>query len=91
MKKVFNVYCDPGHAWLKVSFSDLRAVGMHPGQFSGYSYLSDDAIFLEEDCDLPAFAKAYVAVTGHAPTFREHVSRSRASRIRGYDRNTRTV
>lgn len=91
MKKVFNVYCDPGHAWLKVSFADLRAIGMHSGKFSNYSYLSDNAIYLEEDCDLPLFVKAYEAWTGNAPTFREHVSRSRASRIRGYALNTRTV
>lgn len=60
---------DPGRAWLKVDLADLahlRATYPDSPRFSAYSYADRRAVYLEEDCDSPAFlvwcAKNGVAV-----------------------------
>jgi len=50
-------YTDPGHGWLKVRKADVDALGV---RVSGYSYISPKGsyLYLEEDCDAPAFLRA---------------------------------
>ena len=50
-----NFYTDPGHGWLEVSKTLIRALGVKP---SAYSYQRDDMAYLEEDCDAYAFMEA---------------------------------
>lgn len=69
----FTFYCDPGHAWLRVSLRDLEATGLKPGDFTQYSYISPSAIFLEEDCDATKFLAAYEAKHGKEPRVNEMV------------------
>ena len=62
----FTFLCDPGHGWLIVSPSWLKALGLTLGDFSECSYISPagDRIALEEDCDAPRFFKAFEAQYG---------------------------
>lgn len=50
---------DPGHGWLAVPRTELRALGI-AGEVSEYSYQSRDGsiVYLEEDCDLSLFCRA---------------------------------
>ena len=44
-------YTDPGHGWVCVKLSVLRALGI-ADQISHYSYMRGSSAYLEEDCDL---------------------------------------
>jgi hypothetical protein len=85
MKTIFTFYADPAHAWLKVSLRDLLIAGLSPVNFSRYSYRTDDAIYLEEDCDAPKFINAWKAA-GKEFLAREEFAKKR-SRVRNYPRN----
>lgn len=89
MQNVFDVYNDPGHGWAKVPARVLTELGFAPWDFSGYSYVGRDCLFLEEDCDLGLFAARYREVTGRDPVWREHHCEGR-SRIRSKPRNVWT-
>lgn len=60
----FVFHSDPSHGWLEVSLSDLAAVGLGPSDFSRYSYVGDNRLFLEEDCDAPKFLLAWEVQSG---------------------------
>jgi hypothetical protein len=70
MNATFIKHSDPGHGWLEVTPSDLKEVGLALSDISGYSYKNrrGTRFFLEEDCDLSTFFKAYKAKTGAYPT-----------------------
>lgn len=89
MKNTFDFISDPGHGWLKVSLSDIAALGLTNRDFSAYSYRRDNDLYLEEDCDASKFIIAYKRHTGKEPKFRERVARERRSKIRGYLSNYR--
>jgi hypothetical protein len=46
----FRFISDPGHGWLEVPISFVRAMGI-ASKVSQYSYLKGDMAYLEEDCD----------------------------------------
>lgn len=48
---------DPGHAWLEVPREEAERSG---APFSRYSYYDpvNEMLYLEEDCDAPAFLQA---------------------------------
>lgn len=48
---------DGGHAWFRVSFSDLKALGIHKA-ISSSSYKKGDEVWLEEDCDIVPYLQA---------------------------------
>lgn len=81
--KIYNFYCDPGHAWVKVPRTELDKLGI-ADKISSYSYQRGDHVYLEEDCDLYRFMEA-METNGVKVTFRDHVS-NKSSRIRNYDR-----
>jgi len=83
MQKTFQVYNDPGHGWCKVPLAVIEAIGLTEGHFSSYSYRNGDALFLEEDCDLGTFAKAFTEKTGSPPSFKDNYCNGR-SRIRSF-------
>lgn len=56
----FNYHSDAAHGWLEVSKDDVLSVGLTSNDFSRFSYYDGaGALFLEEDCDMPLFCKAY--------------------------------
>jgi hypothetical protein len=82
--KTINRYSDPGHGWAKVKLSELIKLGIHT-RISGYSYRRGDYVYLEEDCDLSLYL-ATLKAAGIEFTFKEHVARTRSSKIRSYER-----
>ena len=67
----YQVFTDPGHAWVRVPRADLHAVGV-ADKISPYSYQLNDWVYLEEDCDLGAFIVAHLESAGR-PT--DHATR----------------
>jgi hypothetical protein len=70
MNATFIKHNDPGHGWLEVTPSDLKDVGLTVDDISGYSYKNKRGtrLFLEEDCDLSTFFRAYQKKNGSYPT-----------------------
>ena len=64
--KTYTFYEDPGHGWVAVPMDDLIALGV-ADKITSYSYLLGNMAFLEEDCDLPTFVRAYKKKYGKAP------------------------
>jgi hypothetical protein len=71
MNATFTKHNDPGHGWLEVTPSDLKAVGLALSDISGYSYKNRKGtrFFLEEDCDASVFFNAYKVKHGAYPTY----------------------
>ncbi len=57
MKK-YTIYQDAGHAWLAVKKKELRELGI-ADKVSRFSYMKRTLAYLEEDCDLDLFIKAW--------------------------------
>jgi hypothetical protein len=89
MQTVFDFYADPGHGWAKVPARVLAELDFAPWDFTGYSYVGRDCLYLEEDCDLSRFVVRYKERTGREPQWRDHYSNSR-SRIRSKPSNVWT-
>lgn len=85
MTKTFYFYSDPGHGWLAVNYDDIADVGLTIDQFSPYSYVRRDVLYLEEDCDAGLFIAAYRAKHGRDPAYVE-TSTNADSLIRTYSR-----
>jgi hypothetical protein len=84
MLKVFSFYSDPGHGWSKVPKALLQNLGII-SKISRYSYMRKEFAYLEEDCDLSLFIRAYRAKQGIDPIFREAGTREKRSKVRSYD------
>lgn len=82
MKKIFDMYSDPGHGWVKVPFKTLVDLNL-VDRISCFSYYRNEHAYLEEDSDYSLLLEALLA-RGITPEFREHVSRTRPSKIRSY-------
>ena len=59
MNHTFTIESDGGHGWLIVPLPMLSAVGLTTTEFSNYSYIDEDCAYLEEDCDLAIFGRAF--------------------------------
>lgn len=51
----YTYFQDPGHGWIQVPLAEIRDLGLMP---SHYSYTDGRYVYLEEDCDAPAWIKA---------------------------------
>jgi hypothetical protein len=60
----FKFITDPGHGWLRVPHKVIRDMGLTAKSFSRYSYVDNDYMYLEEDCDAGVFLQAYQNITG---------------------------
>jgi len=82
--KTFDVYCDPGHGWVKVHQSFLvKLIGRHWRQvFTPFSYERGEWLYLEEDEDASRFVN-WCRANGIEPKWRQHHA-DRPSRIRRY-------
>lgn len=77
MKHSYNYHVDPGHGWLAVPKMDLEELGIR-NLISGYSYQSGNTAYLEEDCDMSVFFKAYREKFGKDPVIVEKYHANRA-------------
>ena len=84
MTDTFTFHTDPGHGWVQVEWTDLKALGLNPTDFSRYSYRKGNTFYLEEDCDASKFVAAYEAKHGARPNFRDNYADR--TPIRGYAR-----
>jgi len=80
-----NFHNDGGHGWLECGRELITSTGI-ASDISEYSYQRGNNVYLEEDCDLNKFYKAYVATTGRDP--KHTVIYSERCRIRNYARYT---
>ena len=62
MNKTFIKHNDAAHGWLEVSYEDVTDLNIQ-NEISEFSYINKtiESIFLEEDCDMNLFCKAYKA------------------------------
>lgn len=59
MKKLkLTHFTDPGHSWYGVKRKLLNDLGI-ADKISGFSYQRGNMVYLEEDCDIGIFLKAY--------------------------------
>jgi hypothetical protein len=79
----YDVFADPGHAWMKVPLAELNRLGI-TNQVTSYSYRRGDAAYLEEDCDLSLFMDAKRSRNEGVQMRHHHTNNS--SRIRSYAR-----
>lgn len=68
---MFQFWYDEGHGWLQVDAKLIRKLGVKVSAYSYYD-VDEDTAYLEEDCDMPAFNKAYIARHGTSPEVTEH-------------------
>ena len=66
-----NYHQDPGHGWLEVEQNDLDDVGLSYIDFTSCSYANVDVLYLEEDCDMSLFIRAYKTKHGEGPELEE--------------------
>jgi len=52
-----NFYDDSAHGWARVSINEIKELGIEK-DISTYSYMADDSVYLEEDCDLGVYINA---------------------------------
>jgi hypothetical protein len=68
MNHTFTIESDGGHGWLIVPLPMLAAVGLTTTDFSNYSYVDADCVYLEEDRDLAIFGRAFETKYSSRPT-----------------------
>jgi len=61
----YSVFADPQHAWVRVPRLEILALGLG-AKISCYSYEKGPWVYLEEDCDFPAFIRANLERDGCA-------------------------
>ena len=81
--KSYKFHSDPGHGWLQVPRSEIGKLGIED-EISSYSYQCRDSVYLEEDCDLYRFVKAYERKYGEKPEIEEMKQVNCDSHVRGY-------
>ena len=85
--KNFKFYSDAGHGWLAVKKSEIQALNV-TDQISSCSYQKGKTAYLEEDCDMGIFLRAYAQKHGEESFFVLHNAKSQrdVSPIRYYER-----
>jgi len=84
----FQIYSDPGHAWVKVPKEFLRQIIGNDWRkvFTCFSYERNDHVYLEEDQDAARFIN-WCKASNIQLVLKESTSRDlRWSRIRTYSR-----
>ena len=82
--QVVQLYTDPGHGWLRVKRTQLAELGI-THKITPFSYQRGQWVYLEEDCDASLFLDTVRAKTGSYPMCVTHNSRTKPSKIRGYE------
>ena len=81
--KTYTLYSDPMHGWLEVSKKELQELNIIKN-VSEYSYINQDMIYLEEDCDASIFINSYKLKYGINPKIYEPIQDN--NDIRNYSR-----
>lgn len=68
----FTMHSDPAHGWLEVSIQDVRRVQLDTSDFSQYSFIRGERLFLEEDCDAPLFMRCWEIYVGPLAITEKH-------------------
>ena len=76
----FIFHEDGGHGWLEVPTALVMNLGC---KISGYSYVRNDKMYLEEDCDADEFFTKFMARYNTRPTYSNQYDGD-YSRIRSY-------
>lgn len=76
-------YTDPGHGWLKVNKSILKALNI-ADKISTYSYMRNKDAYLEQDSDADLLLEGLKSA-GVRVSIVERNCRDRQSKIRGYN------
>jgi hypothetical protein len=71
-KSEYDFFEDPAHGWLKVPKAELERLGI-AGKISGFSYMSKDNAYLEEDSDATMFINAKKSI-GEEVKIKEHIT-----------------
>ena len=66
----YTYFPDPGHGWLAVPLADVQELGLTKADFSSFSYMKGEVLYLEEDCDAEVFHNAYTNKHGRPPVHR---------------------
>jgi len=77
-----NIYNDPSHGWGKVSIDNLHKLNLL-NNISSYSYINNNHVYLEEDCDLSLLIKRLEELNIRYK-FKNHYA-NKSSKIRSYD------
>jgi hypothetical protein len=88
-QRKFTFISDPGHGWLKVPIKLLQQLGI-AHKITAWSYQRASHAYLEEDCDMQLFVRAYEKRFGHKPEDGTYTHSNKSSKIRNYpyfDRN----
>lgn len=64
--KIYKAYSDDGHGWMAVKKSELVELGIAE-KITSCSYVKGQTVYLEEDCDVSTFFKAFEAKFGLPP------------------------
>jgi len=80
----FTYLEDPGHAWLIVTFNEIDFLGL-ADKISGYSYMSGNFIYLEEDLDAVLFFNAFKKRYGYFEYETNHVNEAHCRSAKSYD------
>jgi len=83
MNKTYTLYSDPSHGWLKVQKKELEELNII-NNVSEYSYINGEFVYLEEDCDLNLFIRAYESKHNIKPIIKQCLNEN--SGIRFYKR-----
>ena len=83
MQDRYTFHSDPSHGWIEVPVADLQELGVSLDKISNYSYVSNDTLFLEEDCDAGVFLEAFRAKHKRDPeiTFKDTNDQSFVRRL----------
>ena len=79
----FRYITDPGHGWLEVPRGLLEVLGIQD-KITGYSYINNGYVYLEEDLDMATFIRALKANNSGIELELDEVYQERTA-IRGYD------
>lgn len=77
-----NIYSDPSHGWAKVSIDNLKRLNLL-NNISSYSYINNNHVYLEEDCDLSLLIKRLEELNIRYK-FNNHYA-NKSSKIRRYE------
>jgi len=85
-RECYNFISDSGHGWLAVKKSHITELNLQDS-ISRFSYVKNNIIYLEEDCDANKFIQAYKNRFGYNPDYCESVVDGQ-SKIRRYEAYT---
>jgi len=77
-----NIYNDPSHGWGKVSIDTLQRLNLL-NNISSYSYIKNNHVYLEEDCDLSLLLKRLEELNIRYKLKNNYANKS--SKIRSYE------